>query len=71
MGKSVFNYLGRFNGLGDEIAYIAWHSLTAYPGAQSEAAIAATAKQLVSVATREGSNNFLAHTYGIIERYLP
>ncbi len=70
-GKSMFNDLGRFNGLGDEMAYIAWHSLTAYPGAQSEAAIAATAKQLVSVATGEGSNNYLAHTYGIIERYLP
>jgi hypothetical protein len=66
-GKSAFNQLGRFKGLGDEMAYIAWHSLLAYPAAQSEAA----AKQLVSVATGEGSNNWLAHTYGIIERYLP
>ena len=70
-GKSVFNDLGRFKGLGDEMAYIAWHSLIAYPGAQSEAAIGATAKQLVSVATGEGSNNWLAHTYGIMARYLP
>ncbi len=70
-GKSVFNDLGRFKGLGDEMAYIAWHSVIAYPGAQSEAAIEATAKQLVSVATGEGSNNWLAHTYGIIQRYLP
>ncbi len=70
-GKSVFNELGRFKGLGDEMAYIAWHSLVAYPGAQSEAAIKATAKQLVSVATGEGSNKWLAHTYGIIEHYLP
>ncbi len=70
-GKSVFNDLGRFKGLGDEMAYIALHSLVAYPGAQSEAAIKATAKQLVSVATGEGSNNWLAHTYGIMERYLP
>ena len=70
-GKSVFNYLGRFNGFGDEMAYIAWHSLVAYPGAQSEAAIKATAEQLVSVATGEGSNNWLGHTYGIMERYLP
>ena len=69
--NSVFNDLGRFKGLGDEMAYIAWHSLIAYPGAQSEAAIEATAKQLVSVATGEGSNNWLAHTYGIIARYLP
>ena len=32
---------------------------------------ATAGKQLVSVATGEGSNNWLAHTYGIIERYLP
>jgi hypothetical protein len=70
-GKSAFNDLGRFKGLGDEMAYIAWHSLLAYPAAQSEAAVRATATQLVSVATGEGSNNWLAHTYGIFERYLP
>lgn len=70
-GESAFNELGRFNGLGDEMAYIAWHSLLAYPAAQSQAAVKATATQLVSVATGEGSNNWLAHTYGIIERYLP
>ncbi len=70
-GKSMFNDLGRFKGLGDEMAYIAWHSLVAYPGTQSEAAIKATATQFVSVATGEGSNNYLAHTYGIMERYLP
>ena len=34
-GDSVFNDLGQFKGLGDEMAYIAWHSLIAYPGAQS------------------------------------
>ena len=70
-GHSVFNDLGQFKGLGDEMAYIAWHSLIAYPGAQSEAAIDAAAQQLVSVATGEGSNNWLSHTYGIMARYLP
>jgi hypothetical protein len=70
-GRSAFNDLGRFKGLGDEMAHIAWQSLLAYPAAQSEAAIKAAAIQLVSVATGEGSNNFLAHTYGIIARYLP
>ena len=69
--NSMFNDLGQFKGLGDEMAYIAWHSLVAYPGAQAKAAIKATAEQLVSVATGEGSNNWLAHTYGIIARYLP
>ena len=53
------------------MAYIVWHSLVAYPGAQSAAAIKATASQLALVATGEGSNNWLGHTYGIIERYLP
>ncbi len=70
-GTSVFNQLGRFKGMGDEMAHIAWHSLLAYPAAQSEAALKAAATQLVSVATGEGSNNWLGHTYGIIERYLP
>lgn len=70
-GKSVFNDLGRFKGLGDEMAHIAWQSLLAYPAAQSRSAISATAQQLVSVATGEGSHNWLAHTYGIFERYLP
>ena len=70
-GTSVFNQLGRFKGLGDEMAHIAWRSLLAYPAAQSEAALKAAATQLVSVATGEGSNNWLGHTYGIIERYLP
>jgi hypothetical protein len=70
-GHSMFDELGRFNGLGDEMAKIAWRSLVAYPGAQAEAAIKATGSQLVAVATGEGSDNYLAHTYGIIARYLP
>ena len=60
-GNSVFNDLGRFKGLGDEMAYIAWHSLIAYPAAQSRAAAKAAAEQLVSVATGEGSHNWLGH----------
>lgn len=70
-GKGIFNDLGRFAGLGDEMAHITWRSLLAYPGHQAAAAAKATARQLVSVATGEGSNNYLAHTYGIVERYLP
>jgi hypothetical protein len=70
-GRSVFNELGRFKGLGDEMAHIAWRSLLAYPAAQSGAALKASATQLVSVATGEGSHNYITHTYGIIERYLP
>lgn len=70
-GKSVFNELGRFEGLGDEMAAIAGRSLVAYPGAQAAAALRATAQQLVMVATGEGSHNWLAHTWGIFERFLP
>src|SRR6185312_5175526 len=41
------------------------------PAWQAEAAIVATAQQLVHVATGEGTDNWLPHTYGIIERYIP
>ena len=70
-GKSMFNTLGRFKGLNDEMGFIALHSMTEYPAWQVEAALAATAQQLVHVATGEGTSGFIPHTYGIIERYLP
>lgn len=70
-GDSMFNRLGRFEGLGDEMAYIARRTLIAYPGAQAKAALRATAQQLVMVATGEGSHDWIAHTWGIFERYLP
>jgi hypothetical protein len=70
-GNSMFNTLGRFKGLGDEMGFIALHSLAEYPAWQAEAALAATARQLVLVASGEGTTNWLGHTYGIIERYLP
>jgi hypothetical protein len=70
-GHSMFNTLGRFKGLSDEMGFIALHSLTEYPAWQVEAALAATAQQLVDVASGEGTTNWLGHTYGIIERYLP
>ena len=70
-GNSMFNTLGRFEGMNDEMGFIVLHSLAAYPGWQAEAAIAATAQQLVHVGTGEGTNGWIPHTYGIIERYLP
>jgi nitrogen fixation-related uncharacterized protein len=70
-GKSMFNTLGRFKGLNDEMGFIVMHSLAEYPRWQAEAAIAATAQQLVHVATGEGTNGWIPHTYGIIERYIP
>ena len=70
-GDSMFNTLGRFKGMNDEMGFIVTHSLAEYPLWQAEAAIAATAQQLVHVATGEGTNGWIPHTYGIIERYLP
>jgi hypothetical protein len=68
---SMFDTLGRFTGLNDEMGFIVTHSLAEYPLLQAQAAIAATAQQLVSVATGEGTNGWIPHTYGIIERYIP
>jgi hypothetical protein len=70
-GNSMFNTLGRFQGMNDEMGFIVSRSLAEYPLWQASAAIAATAQQLVSVATGEGTNGWIPHTYGIIERYIP
>lgn len=70
-GHSMFNTLGRFQGLDDEMGFIALHSLADYPAWQARAALAATADQLVHVATGEGSSGWIPHTYGIIARYIP
>src|SRR3984885_10351759 len=70
-GRSVFNTLGRFAGLGDEMRTIVLGSLRDYPAMQAETALRATALQLIEVASGEGINTSLWHTYGIIERYTP
>ena len=70
-GHSMFDTLGRFQGLNDEMGFIVVRSLAEYPAWQAEAALVATAQQLTSVATGEGSSGWLPHTYGIIERYIP
>lgn len=67
----VFNQLGRFAGLGDEMKTIVVESLVAYPRAQLEAALEATGRQLVTVGTGEGVLTTLWHTYGMIERHTP
>ena len=70
-GNSAFNELGRFDGLGEEMRTIVLESLVEQPVQQIEAALAATAKQLVSVRTGEGVLTTIWHTYSIIERYTP
>lgn len=70
-GNSMFNTLGRFQGLNDEMGFIVLHSLAEYPAWQAKAALTATVDQLAHVATGEGANGWIPHTYGIIERYIP
>ena len=70
-GNSMFDTLGRFKGLGEEMGHIVVRSLAAYPAWQAEAALKATAQQLVMVATGEGTNGWMPHTYGIIKHYIP
>jgi len=70
-GDSVFNRLGRFAGLGDEMRTIVLESLRDYPALQLKAALIATAKQLVAVGTGEGIVTTIWHTYGMIERHTP
>lgn len=70
-GKSMFNTLGRFEGMNDEMGSIVVHSLAAYPAWQAGAALRAMWQQLLHVATGEGTSGWIPHTYGIIERYVP
>jgi hypothetical protein len=70
-GSDLFDELGRFEGLGDEMRRVARESLTAYPWMQIRAAVAATAEQLVRVATGYGVHNDLWHTYWTFERFAP
>ncbi|MBI5323431.1 hypothetical protein [Bradyrhizobium sp.] len=70
-GHSMFDTLGRFKGLNDEMEHIVRRSLAEYPAWQAKAALVATARQLTMLATGEGTNAWIGHTYGIIERFIP
>ncbi len=70
-GDSLFDKLGRFAGLGDEMRTIVLGSLHDYPALQIKAALVATVRQLFAVGTGEGVVDSTWHTYGIIERYTP
>ncbi|MBB4260867.1 MULTISPECIES: hypothetical protein [unclassified Bradyrhizobium] len=70
-GKSMFNALGRFEGMNEEMGYIVVQSLKDYPTWQAGAALRAMGQQLLHVATGEGTNGWIPHTRGIIERYVP
>jgi hypothetical protein len=70
-GQSVFDRLGRFAGLGAEMESIVLGSIAEEPVANLQAALTATARQLVTVAGGEGVLTDIWHTYGMIETFTP
>ncbi len=70
-GSPLFDKLGRFAGLDQEMAEIAVASVIDYPGLQIKTAAIAAARQLVAVHTGEGVLNSIWHTYGTIRRFTP
>ena len=67
----LFDRLGRFAGLGQEMENIALASVIDYPGLQIKTAAVATARQSIAVHTGEGVLNSIWHTYGMIRRFTP
>jgi hypothetical protein len=70
-GSPLFDKLGRFAGLDQEMANIAVGSVIDYPGQQLKTATVATARQFVAVRTGEGVLNSIWHTYGTVRRFTP
>jgi hypothetical protein len=69
--SNIFNSLGRFDGLNEEMRTIVLGSLREHPWLNLKAATIATARQLVAVASGEGIVSDIWHTYGIMEHYTP
>jgi hypothetical protein len=70
-GEGVFDRLGRFQGLNDEMRTIVLESLRAYPWLQLKTAVVATLRQLVMVRTGWGVLDSIWHTHGMIENFAP
>ena len=70
-GQGLFDRLGRFQGLNDEMRTIVLDGLRAYPWLQLQAAAVATMKQLVMVRTGWGVLDSIWHTHGMIENFAP
>jgi hypothetical protein len=69
--ETVFNKLGRFRGMSDEMGYIAVHALTEYPLWQAKEALLNSGEQMLKVDTGENTDHpSLTHTYGIFRDYL-
>ena len=70
-GEGIFDRLGRFQGLNDEMRTIVLESIAAYPLRQIEAAASAAVRQLVKVQTGEGVLDSIWHTHGMIQNFTP
>jgi hypothetical protein len=70
-GSDLFNALGRFEGLGEEMRIVVRESLADYPAIQLKTALAATAEQLMRVATGYGVHTDIWHTVWILETFAP
>jgi hypothetical protein len=70
-GGGVFDKLGRFDGLNDEMRRIALASLADYPVRQLASMISETAQQLTEVETGAGVVNWVWNTYDTIKAHVP
>jgi hypothetical protein len=70
-GDSVFDALGRFDGMRDEMKRIALESIADYPLLQIKSVVSQTARQLADVDTGAGVVNWIWNTYGEIEKHVP
>jgi hypothetical protein len=70
-GEGVFDTLGRFDGMRDEMKRIALASFADYPWLQIKSVIGQTAKQVVSVESGAGVVNWIWNTYSQIEAHVP
>jgi hypothetical protein len=70
-GEGLFDRLGRFESLSNEMRLIVIESLRDYPIQQAKSALLAAARQLAHVGSGEGVLNTIWHTYAIIEQYAP
>ena len=71
-GNSMFNTLGRFQGMNDEMGYHRAAFARRLSGLAGRGrARRDRASNWCMSATGEGTNGWIPHTYGIIERYIP
>jgi hypothetical protein len=70
-GGGLFNKLGRFEGMHEEMRRIALESLTEYPWLQLRSVAGETAKQLVMVDTGAGVVSWVWDTYFTIKDHVP